>query len=63
MHDADSMYLAHLVDQLRRDQISREIHCKWRRPKLFRHDYSNVVNQEGTVTGTCCMKCGKRRDV
>lgn len=61
-HDADEAYLSLLVDQLRRDQISREIHCKWRRP-LFRHDYSDVVNQEGIVTGTCCMKCGKRRYV
>lgn len=62
MHEDDERYLTFLMDQLRRDQISREIHCKWRVP-LFRHRYANAVDQEGNVTGKCCLKCGKRRDV
>lgn len=61
-HEEDELYLEALHEQLRQDQVRRELRCKWRLP-LFGHIFVNVVDQEGLVRGQNCKKCGRARHV
>lgn len=55
----DARDLAQLEREMRRAQRIREIKCFWTRP--FKHEFVNMVDRFGRVTGQCCLGCGARR--